>query len=212
MDDGLQNPALAKDFTIAVVDGRRGLGNKRVIPAGPLRATLAFQMALVDAIVVNLPPGVEAAACTVARDLRGSFSGPILTAETSPAGSTQWVRERPWLAWAGIGAPSRFFEALRAEGAQLLETRTFPDHHLPSDGEAKKILESARRLGAGVVTTEKDWVRLRGCAGSVGELWRESRYLPVELRLRGADADRFAALLSAVMAGKDATRQPGSSA
>ena len=53
MDDGLQNPALAKDLTIAVVDGGRGLGNGLVMPAGPLRAPLEFQLELTDAIVVN---------------------------------------------------------------------------------------------------------------------------------------------------------------
>ena len=55
MDDGLQNPSLAKDLAIAVVDGRRGLGNGLVIPAGPLRAPLEFQLGLADAIVVNGP-------------------------------------------------------------------------------------------------------------------------------------------------------------
>ena len=45
MDDGLQNPSLAKDFTLAVVDGRRGIGNGWVFPAGPLRAPLATQLA-----------------------------------------------------------------------------------------------------------------------------------------------------------------------
>ena len=54
MDDGLQNPSLAKDLTIAVVDANRGMGNGHVIPAGPLRAPLGFQLGLVDCIVVNV--------------------------------------------------------------------------------------------------------------------------------------------------------------
>src|SRR5262249_41752920 len=55
MDDGLQNPQLAKDLTIAVIDGSpgRGLGNSLCMPAGPLRAPLPFQLELTDAIVVS---------------------------------------------------------------------------------------------------------------------------------------------------------------
>src|SRR5450631_2819963 len=52
MDDGLQNPSLAKDFTIAVVDGRRGIGNACVFPAGPLRAPLEAQIARCDALLI----------------------------------------------------------------------------------------------------------------------------------------------------------------
>ena len=55
MDDGLQNPTLAKDLTLAVVDGRRGLGNGRVMPAGPLRASLDMQLELTDGVVVSEP-------------------------------------------------------------------------------------------------------------------------------------------------------------
>ncbi|MGA7679775.1 MAG: tetraacyldisaccharide 4'-kinase, partial [Pseudolabrys sp.] len=43
MDDGLQNSSLRKDFTLAVVDARRGIGNRCIFPAGPLRAPLAAQ-------------------------------------------------------------------------------------------------------------------------------------------------------------------------
>ncbi len=59
MDDGLQNPALEKDLSIAVIDAVRGIGNGKVIPAGPLRAPLEFQIALVDCIVGNGAPGAD---------------------------------------------------------------------------------------------------------------------------------------------------------
>ncbi len=65
MDDGLQNPAVAKDLSIAVVDGKRGIGNGEVIPAGPLRAPLEFQIGLVDAIVVRDPPSIADAGAGV---------------------------------------------------------------------------------------------------------------------------------------------------
>ena len=64
MDDGLQNPHIAKDLTIAVVDGARGVGNGEIIPAGPLRAALEFQLDLVDAILVNGPASGPAPTCS----------------------------------------------------------------------------------------------------------------------------------------------------
>src|ERR1700758_857001 len=52
MDDGFQNPAIAKDASLIVIDGDRGLGNGLVFPAGPLRAPLLPQLARTDALVV----------------------------------------------------------------------------------------------------------------------------------------------------------------
>ena len=101
MDDGLQNPGLAKDLTIAVVDGGRGLGNGLVMPAGPLRAPLQFQLELTDAIVVN---GAEADA-PVAEWLRHRFAGSVLRASLAPAESADWLKGARVVAWAGIGAP-----------------------------------------------------------------------------------------------------------
>ena len=70
MDDGWQNPSLAKDLVIAVLDGRRGIGNGRVFPAGPLRAPLASQLDHADALLVIGPPGHAAAPAIAAADQR----------------------------------------------------------------------------------------------------------------------------------------------
>jgi tetraacyldisaccharide 4'-kinase len=197
MDDGLQNPALAKDLAIAVVDGGRGLGNGLVIPAGPLRAPLAFQLELTDAIIVNeRTPGVESATTTW---LRQRFPGPVLQAAAIPAEDTGWLRGLHVVAWAGIGAPERFFGMLEALGAVVAERVAFRDHQRLREDDARQLMGLAARHGASLVTTEKDMARLSGCVGQLAELAAASRTLPVKLSLAAADAERLSILIDAAL-------------
>ena len=200
LDDGLQNPALVKDLAIAVVDGSRGLGNGLVIPAGPLRAPLDFQLELTDAVVVN--EGAVAAG-TVTEWLRRRFAGPVLRASVVAAATVDWLRSARVVAWAGIGAPQRFFTTLRALGAELAEAVAFRDHQQLRDDDARRLLDLARRHGARLVTTEKDMVRLAGATGVCAALARDSTALPVRLALEEADAER---LLSLSLAALEAPR------
>ncbi len=126
MDDGLQNPALAKDLAIAVVDGGRGVGNGLVMPAGPLRAPLDFQLELTDVIVVNESAGSPAGAGPVTDWLRHRFAGPVLRASVVPAEAADWLQGARVVAWAGIGAPQRFFATLRALGADVADAVALP--------------------------------------------------------------------------------------
>jgi tetraacyldisaccharide 4'-kinase len=176
MDDGLQNPALAKDLRIAVVDGARQFGNGHVIPAGPLRAPLAVQLARSDIVVVN---GRRDDRTTVAQAIAPYFRGPVLLAHQSPAGDTGWLNGAKTVAFAGIGNPARFFALLRSLGAQVALERSFPDHHLFSEQDAVQLLADATRLGAELVTTEKDLVRLLGQTGARAELGRRARPLAI---------------------------------
>jgi tetraacyldisaccharide 4'-kinase len=187
---------LAKDLTLAVVDGRRGLGNGRVIPAGPLRASLDMQLELTDGVVVNEPtPGSG----EVADWLRHRFAGPVLRASTAPASALDWLKERKVLAWAGIGAPERFFSLLRALGADLSEGVSFPDHHRLSQAEAGRLLAAAGAASATLVTTEKDAARLRGESGTLAELLRQSRPVPVRLQFSAQETERLAGLVDAAL-------------
>jgi len=197
MDDGMQNPSLEKDLVIAVVDGQRGFGNGRVIPAGPLRAPLPFQMELVDVIVVNEPAGGDG---RVAEALRREFTGPVLRASTAAIGDTAWLREGPLLAWAGIGNPGRFFDLLTGLGGDVRIRRPFPDHHPLSEPEAGELLQAAEASGTRLVTTAKDLARLKGRSGAPRALAEASRVLEVGLTLAASEAERLEEIVLSALA------------
>lgn len=202
MDDGLQNPALEKDLVIALVDGLRGVGNGEVIPAGPLRAPLEFQLGLVDCVVVNggpNEPGTAARPSGVLGWLKSQFMGPVLAGNVAPVGDAAWLRGAAIAAYAGIGNPARFFATLEALGARLSKKIVFPDHHGFTEGDAGRLLAVARDTGAMLVTTEKDLARLAGLNDKRAELRSASRALPVRFTFDDRDLARLQALVDAAM-------------
>jgi len=146
MDDGHQNFSLAKDLSLVVVDATSGFGNGLIIPAGPLRESVAQGLARADAIVV-VGDGDP--------DL-GVYSGPVLRAHLAAEGTT--FRGRRIFAFAGIGRPEKFLETLRDAGAVVTGSQFFADHHPYSAAEIAALRRWAE--DAQLVTTEKDAVRL----------------------------------------------------
>lgn len=201
MDDGLQNPALKKDLVIAVVDGGRGIGNGAVIPAGPLRAPIDFQLGMADAVVVN-GKGSAARPDHVLERLRQQFPGPVLHADVAAAGETDWLYDLPVLAFSGIGNPQRFFNLLESLGARVVDRRTFGDHHQFKEREAHELMRAATAQGARLVTTEKDWVRLSHEGGALEALQTVTAPVPIELRFAEQEQGRLAALIDGVLAGR----------
>jgi tetraacyldisaccharide 4'-kinase len=158
MDDGFQNPSIAKDASLIVIDSRRGLGNGYVFPAGPLRAPLPPQLARTDALIVI---GNGAAARGVAAELAAQDK-PVLSAHLEPDdASVVPLRGKRVLAFAGIGDPARFFDTLRRSGIEVAGERAFADHHAFARGEIEDLIAEAKRDVLTPVTTEKDLARLR---------------------------------------------------
>lgn len=127
-DDGLQHYALARDVEIAVVDGTRGLGNARLLPAGPLREP-ADRLAEVDA-VVRL---VDAREHALAKDARATTMTHVVERMRHLADPSRVVEVSEWAgrrvhAVAGIGHPQRFFRMLADLGVAAVG-HAFPDHH-----------------------------------------------------------------------------------
>jgi tetraacyldisaccharide 4'-kinase len=165
MDDGFQNPAIAKDASLIVIDGDRGLGNGAVFPAGPLRAPLPPQLARTDALIV-IGDGAAAAKTAAAITAQGK---PVLSARLVPnEASLASLDGKRVLAFAGIGDPGRFFRTLRGSGIEVARERAFADHHPFAPDEIEALIAEAKRDGLTLVTTEKDLVRLRGREGGSG--------------------------------------------
>ena len=152
LDDGFQNPFVAKDLSLVVIDSDYGFGNRRVIPAGPLREPVGAGLARADALVI-----VGDAESARRYDAAGRC--PVLHAELQPIDGERFSETRV-VAFAGIGRPDKFFASLRALGATLVLAQPFADHHRFRDNEIAKLREAAERARARLVTTTKDWVRL----------------------------------------------------
>jgi tetraacyldisaccharide 4'-kinase len=148
MDDGHQNFQLAKDLSLVVVDASLGVGNGKLIPAGPLRERAADGLARADALVLMG---------------RGSpslprFDGPTFRAHATPL-APDAIRGQAVFAFAGIANPERFFALLQETGANVMGRQSFADHHRYSALEISALKLAAEKLGARLVTTEKDFVR-----------------------------------------------------
>jgi tetraacyldisaccharide 4'-kinase len=149
MDDGFQNPGLKKDLSLLVVDAAYGFGNGRIMPAGPLRETLAGGLARADAVVLLGDGPLD-------RTVFGAL--PLLRARLKPLDSG--LAGQRVFAFAGIGRPEKFFDTLRALGAEVAGNEAFPDHQ-PYDGDTlARLHRAAEAAQARLVTTDKDAARL----------------------------------------------------
>ena len=185
LDDGLQNPHIKPDLSLLVMDREMGIGNGHMIPAGPLREPLAEALQRVTAIVMvgeenrsksggiplplaggargglgnrstlfTSPPSVPPASG------RDAYAKPILHARFHPLLPSDFPRTAKFFAFAGIGRPEKFYALCRKEELKLVATQDFADHHLFTEKDLQALKQKAKTLGATLLTTEKDFVRL----------------------------------------------------
>jgi tetraacyldisaccharide 4'-kinase len=189
MDDGHQNPSVRKALSLVVVDGEtRGdewpFGDGRVFPAGPLREPLAVGLARADGVVVLLPANLAEAEPELTRAVAGPalLSAHLRPAAAPPAG--------PQVGFAGVGKPWKVERALQAAGCELADFAPFPDHVAYDEATLQRLADRAAQFDAGLVTTEKDWVRLPPA-------WR-ARVTPWPVRAAFDDPAALDALLARI--------------
>ena len=158
MDDGMQNSTLVKTNTFLVVDGEYGFGNEEIIPAGPLRETVADALERTNEVVIVGPDESEL-------EIRLRRHVTVLRASfVVPSENAQALRGRRIVAFAGIARPVKFLRTLAQIGCDVVRTYEFADHHVFSIDEVMQIVETANGLDATPVTTTKDAIRLPSLA------------------------------------------------
>lgn len=192
MDDGLQNPSLARDFRLAVIDGASGFGNGLVFPAGPLRAAAAAQAPFIDAALVigDGEAGLRALALLPGK--------PVFRArlEAAPAAAARLAGRRV-IALAGLARPDKFAATLAEIGA-MVEIKHFVGDHQPFRPEELRSLGlTARDRDLLVATTEKDLARM---GREVPDELRD-RLVSLPVSLRFEDEERIADALLAATSG-----------
>ena len=180
MDDGFQNPSLHKDLSLVVVDEVTGVGNGLVFPAGPLRASLGFQLPKADALVISgpVPHGGEGAIL----QLEQNFKRQVLRVELVADGDVDWLKGAQITAVTGIARPDKLYTSLENRGAIITQKHEFPDHHMFSEQDARKIMDAAKIDDKPIVMTQKDRVRLPE-TGARGELRKKAHVLHVKMQV-----------------------------
>ena len=152
MDDGFQNNTLYKNVSLLVVDGNTGFGNECTLPAGPLREPIKDGIHKTNAVIL------------IGDDINGCLTNipsekPIFKA-TIKAKSDKIDVSQKYLAFCGLAHPSKFFSTLNTSNINVIEHKEFADHHPYTQNELDQLVERAKKIGAKLITTEKDFVKI----------------------------------------------------
>lgn len=152
-DDGMQNPHIGYYKRFLVVDSKIGFGNQKLLPAGPLRESLKSGIKKADLIIII---GQNEHLVNIVRDYSHA---PIIKANIKATNLEKFTNNK-LIAFCGIAYPEKFFAFLRASDLDVIQTKTFADHHLYSNKQLNNLIENSSKNMAKLITTKKDWIRL----------------------------------------------------
>ncbi len=168
MDDGFQNQSLYKDLSFIVINGKTGLGNGKMIPAGPLRESVEDALKRANAVII-IGDDESDIKTIIPKNI------PVFKAYIKPSNIDKIDRDAPYIAFAGLAHPQKFHDTLLENNINIASFHEFSDHHKFSPKEIDRLIKEAKDNGSKLITTEKDYMR-------IPDKYREFiEYFPIEL-------------------------------
>jgi len=153
LDDGFQNPSIRKDFSIIIIDGEQEFGNKRVMPAGPLRESIQRGFSRTDLVIV-----IGEINDSLTKSIPHKI--PIFKAKFKIKKDNEIFKGKKIIAFAGIAYPNKFYKTLESQGAEIIEKISYSDHYIYNENDLLSLAEKANKTKSILVTTKKDFVRI----------------------------------------------------
>ena len=157
-DDGLQDKSLSYNLRFVCFNSEKWIGNGFLIPAGPLREKLD-SIIKYDAIFLNGNDEDN----SVKKKIIKKYNPNIKIFETSyfPVNINKFNLEDKYLIFSGIGNPDSFKKTLKSNKINIIKEINFPDHYQYSSNDINKIKLTAKKFNAKILTTEKDYLRIK---------------------------------------------------
>jgi len=174
-DDGLQDRSINYDLKFVCFNNFKWIGNGLLIPAGPLREKVE-SISKYDAAFIN----GNTADNSNLKSLIKRYSSEIKIFEShySPTNFDQFDINERYIIFSGIGNPESFKETLTSNKLNIIREIIFPDHYNYTQVDIDKIKLQAKNLSAKIITTEKDYIKIKSNRNN------EIKFLKIELKIK----------------------------
>ena len=156
-DDGLQDKKVSYDIEFVCFDQKNWLGNGLLLPSGPLREKIK---SLKKYSCVFLKKNGEDISNKIQLIKNINPNIKIFYTHFEPLNIDQFDKSEKYLIFSGIGNPNDFKSLLIKNKLNIIDEIIYPDHYMYNESDIIRIKKHANNLGAKIITTEKDYVKI----------------------------------------------------
>tara|TARA_B100001939_G_scaffold346199_1_gene364446 strand:- start:42 stop:1019 length:978 start_codon:yes stop_codon:yes gene_type:complete len=154
LDDGIQDASIKGDLNLLVFNGLQGLGNGKIIPAGPLREKLSDSIKKCHLSII-----IDEDINNIANKLNNLL--PIIKAKINIESEyLNNFKNKNVVAFCGLGFPEKFFKTIKEIGCNIRYKKSFPDHYQYKEKDLKELIDIAIKYNSLLITTEKDHIKI----------------------------------------------------
>ena len=154
LDDGFQDFSIKKNLSIVCFNEKQWIGNGFILPAGPLRENLSA-LVRADCVIINGKKNKD-----IEKKIFNKNEKIKIFYVNYKSQNIDELKNKKIIAFAGIGNPENFFDLLKNNKLEIVETIKFPDHYEYSEKQLENLLDKVKKNDHVLVTTEKDYFRI----------------------------------------------------